>query len=65
MVRFRESSTPQMKEHFLGVVQTIWSGSSGFLDQYYGRKPSNNHKNPDHTETKCFVRTFDEISNLK
>jgi hypothetical protein len=65
MVRFRESSTPQMKEHFLGVVQTIWSGSGGFLDQYYGRKPSNNQKNPDHTESKCFVRMFEEIANLK
>lgn len=65
MVRFRESSTPQMKAHFLGVVQTIWSGSGGFLDQYYGRKPSNNQKNPDHTESKCFVRMFEEIAKLK
>jgi len=65
MVHFRESSTPQMKEHFLGVVQTIWSGSGGFLDQYYGRKPSNNQKNPDHTESKCFVLIFEEIAHLK
>ena len=66
MVRFREVSTPQMKKHFLGVTQTIWSGSGGFLDQYYGRRPpSNDQKNPDHTESKCFVRMFEEISNLK
>jgi hypothetical protein len=65
MVRFRESSTPEMKRHFQGVVQTIWSGSSGFLDQYYGRKPANDQKNPDHTESKCFVRMFEEIGNLK
>ena len=65
MVRFRESSTPQMKQHFQGVVQTIWSGSGGFLDQYYGRKPANDQKNPGHTEAKCFVRMFEEIANLK
>ena len=65
MVRFRESSTPQMKQHFQGVVQTIWSGSGGFLDQYYGRKPANDQKNPGHTESKCFVRMFEEIANLK
>ena len=65
MVRFRESSTPQMKEHFQGVMQTIWSGSGGFLDQYYGRKPANDQKNPGHTESKCFLRMFEEIANLK
>jgi hypothetical protein len=65
MVRFRESSTSQMKQHFQGVVQTIWSGSGGFLDQYYGRKPANDQKNPGHTEPKCFLRMFEEIGNLK
>ncbi len=65
MVRFRESSTPQMKKHFLGVTQTIWSGSGGFLDQYYGRRPANDQRNPGHTESKCFVRMFEEIANLK
>jgi hypothetical protein len=65
MVRFRESSTPQMKQHFRGVVQTIWSGAGSFLDQYYGRKPANDQKNPGHTESKCFVRVFEEIANLK
>ena len=65
MVRFRESSTPQMKKHFLGVTQTIWSGAGGFLDQYYGRKPSNDQRNPGHTESKCFVRMFEEIANRK
>ena len=65
MVRFRASSTPEMKQHFQGVVQTIWSGSGGFLDQYYGRQPANDQKNPGHTESKCFVRMFEEIANLK
>ena len=62
MARFRESSTPQMKKHFLGVVQTSWSGAGGFLDEYYGRKPANDQKNPGHTETKCFTRVFEELT---
>src|SRR5438034_8155049 len=49
-----ESSTPQMKQHFQGVVQTIWSGAGGFIDQYYGRRPANDQKNPGHTAAKCF-----------
>jgi len=65
-VRFRESSTPEMKTHLLGVMQTIWSGCGGFLDQYYGRRPpATDPKNPDHTEAKCFVRMFEEVANLK
>jgi len=65
MVRFRAASTPQMNQHFQGVVQTIWSGSGSFLDQYYGRKPANDQKNPGQTESKCFVRMFEEIADLQ
>ena len=65
MVRFRESSTARMKGHFLGVAQTVWSGNGGFLDQFYGRRPANDQKNPGHTESKCFIRMFEEIATLK
>ena len=65
MARFRESSTPQMKQHFLGMVQTIWSGSGGFLDQFYGRRPATDQKTPGHTEVNCFKRMFEEIARLK
>ena len=60
MIRFRDSATSQMKKHFLGVAQTVWSGCGGFLDQYYGRRAGNNSRNPDHTESKCFLRMFEE-----
>ena len=65
MVRFRQASNPQMKKHFRGVAETIWNGANGFLDEFYGRKPANGQQNPGHTESKCFIRMFDEISNLK
>jgi len=65
MVRFRESSTPQMRQHFQGVAQTIWSGAGGFLDQFYGRRPDNDPKNPGHTEVNCFKRMFEEVGKQK
>ena len=39
MLRFRRSSTPEMRERFAGAMQTIWSPAGDFLDQYFGRVP--------------------------
>jgi hypothetical protein len=38
MVKFRASATREMKGRFLGMMHTVWSGPSDFLDGYYGRK---------------------------
>ncbi|HRI12848.1 MAG TPA: family 20 glycosylhydrolase [Verrucomicrobiota bacterium] len=65
MRRFRAVATPQMKPRFQGVVQTVWSGAGSFLDQYYGRRPANDQKNPSHSESKCFLGMFEEIKNPK
>lgn len=35
MVRFRESSTNTMKNHFQGIIATVWSGADSFLKNYY------------------------------
>jgi len=35
MIRFRESSTPQMSKHFQGIIATVWSGADNFLEYYY------------------------------
>jgi len=31
---------------FCGMVQTVWSGTSQFLDSFYGRRPDNSENNP-------------------
>ncbi len=36
-VEFRKYSTPQMKERYLGVMETVWSSVSSFLSGYYGK----------------------------
>ncbi len=35
MIRFRESSTPEMKEHFKGIIATVWTSTAHFLHSYY------------------------------
>jgi N-acetyl-beta-hexosaminidase len=35
MIRFRESSTPNMTQHFQGIITTVWSGADTFLKSYY------------------------------
>jgi hypothetical protein len=60
MVRFRNYSTPEMKEHFKGMVQTVWSGAGQFLDLYYGRREDKSENSP----VKCFKALFTEIQSL-
>lgn len=35
MISFRENSTAQMKQHFQGIIETVWSGADRFLKNYY------------------------------
>ena len=59
MFRFRSSVTPEMKERFQGMMQTVWTGAGQFMDEYYGRKVSN--KEGANTQTNCFKAMFSEI----
>lgn len=55
----RMGSTPEMKARFAGMMHTVWSGAKTFMDQYYGRIPSENERGGDQVAT--FERLFDEI----
>jgi len=59
MFRFRASVTPEMKDRFQGMMQTIWSGAGQFMDEYYGRKTD--AKEGANTQTNCFKTMFAEI----
>jgi hypothetical protein len=50
MLKFRDHSSAEMKDHFMGMVQTVWSGAEQFLDSFYGRKTGKD-ENP---EVSCF-----------
>ncbi len=60
MVRFREHSTPLMKDRFQGMVQTVWSGASQFMDSYYGIRPESGADSP----AMCFRQMYSEIGRL-
>jgi hypothetical protein len=46
MVRFRRNSTPEMRERFLGVVQTVWSDAGQFLEKDYKGQADSDSQNP-------------------
>ncbi len=58
MYRFREHSTPEMRDRFLGMVQTIWSGAGSFMNEFYNteKKPSGD------SQSECFKAMFSEIN---
>jgi len=59
MVRFRTSATPEMKAHFQGMVQTVWSDAGRFLStDYQGRATGRNSTN---NAWLSFKAMFEEI----
>lgn len=60
MLKYRASTHKDVKEHFQGMLQTVWSGAGSFLDEFYGRKMSR-EKN---TAVNCFKILFSEIKNI-
>ncbi len=57
MVKFRDHSTPEMKDRFMGMVQTEWSETGQFLDSFYGKEPENNTN----TDANCFRALYNEL----
>jgi hypothetical protein len=62
VVGFRENATTATKDRYLGLIQTIWTGPSSFLDIYYGLKPNTD---PNGDQVACFKDLFGAIGNLK
>jgi hypothetical protein len=52
MARFRKYSTKEMKGNYYGMMQTVWSGVTPFLDGYYGiNQPSRNSNESNNNDT--------------
>jgi hypothetical protein len=60
ILKFRNSSTPQMAKRFCGVVQTVWSGPAQFIDAYNGNREDKGENTP----VKCFRAMYDEIGKI-
>jgi hypothetical protein len=63
MLSFRKGSTPEMKQYFQGMVQTVWSPAQAFLDEFYGK--SKNQDAGPNTQAACFRALFDAIRDVK
>lgn len=61
MARFRNGSSREMRDHFQGMVQTVWSGAEQFTDSYYGRRVEKEANNP----VECFKSLYGEIRRLE
>lgn len=63
MVNFRNQSTPEMKNNFHGMVQTVWSGADNFMRGYYKNQADN--KGGNNTQWHCFKELFAAMQALK
>jgi len=59
LMNSRSRATPEIKARYQGMMQTIWSGSGSFLDEFYGKKVAG----PE-SETACFKALFEEINKV-
>jgi hypothetical protein len=57
MIHYRLSATPELINRYQGMMQTIWSDTNSFLEEFYGRKPAS----PE-SESACFKALFSEIN---
>lgn len=59
MYNYREQSSEEMNKNFQGMVQTIWSGTDDFLEEFYATTPPDN---PARSQVQCFKTIFLEIN---
>ena len=59
MERFRKNATPELKDRYQGMMQTVWNGADSFLDEFYGKKPAGPN-----SEFACFKALYTEINKV-
>lgn len=62
MARWRDQANPKLRARFLGIVQTVWSGAAGFLDELDQVRRDGGKPGAPPTAAACFVRTFEEVA---
>lgn len=62
MINFRNTATKQMKPHFAGVMQTVWSGAGSFMDGFYA--DAKDDKGGTMTPWNCFKQLYNKIDSL-
>ena len=61
-MNFRKESSKEMQDKFYGMMQTVWSDASSFLDGFYTNKKDD--KGGDNTPWNSFIALYDKINTL-
>jgi hypothetical protein len=63
LMKFRQRATPEMKNRYAGMVQTIWSSNAEFLNNFYDK---DNAKPVEYNSAEnCFKVLFKHLKTLK
>lgn len=65
MQAFKQNSTPEMQDHFLGVMHTVWSPAGNFMDRYYHPEQEDTEKGSDSQCFKAMVSAIQKIEMSK
>lgn len=60
MLKFKERSSWDMGQRFIGMMQTVWTDAGTFIDGFNAKKPDEN--GGDNTPWNCFTLLFDQIN---
>jgi len=63
MYAFRRDATPETKDNYQGIMQTVWSDANSFLEGFYGKKKDKDQG--ENTAWNCFRKTFARIGEGK
>jgi hypothetical protein len=58
-IALRENGSKVLKERYLGMMHTVWSGADGFLDKYYELKEKGTSEDG---QANCFNAMFSAIN---
>jgi len=58
MITFRKDATPEMRENYQGIVQTVWSDAESFLTGFYAVKKKDAKPADENTPWNCFRAVF-------
>lgn len=65
VLRFREQANRTLKPRFAGMIQTVWSDTGSFLQDFYAQRRGDALKEGDKSAASCFIQLFDQILALK
>ncbi len=60
MFDFKNNSTPETSEKYLGIMQTVWSSADSFIKDYYN-PPEMEEKG---SQTACFIAMTNAVKKL-